>query len=223
MKNCKNCGKELSSSQRHNTYCSVKCQHEWQYKDYISRWKNGLETGLSGSYSLSKHIIHYMKEKNNYKCEKCGWGEINNYTGNIPLEVHHIDGNHKNNQENNLQLLCPNCHSLTSNYKNGNGVGREDRKKFYLTNKCVDCGTDITAGATRCKSCQQKFVKAENLKHLPISREELKRRLRTESFEAVGRDYNISGNGLKKWCINYNLPHTRKEIKSYTDEEWEKI
>lgn len=35
----------------------------------------------------------------------------------IPLELHHIDGNNKNNNLNNLQLLCPNCHALTNNYR----------------------------------------------------------------------------------------------------------
>ena len=31
-------------------------------------------------------------------------------------EIHHIDGNHYNNEESNLQLLCPNCHSLTPTF-----------------------------------------------------------------------------------------------------------
>ena len=38
----------------------------------------------------------------------------------IPLEIHHIDGNHKNNKLENLQILCPNCHSLTTNYRGKN-------------------------------------------------------------------------------------------------------
>ena len=37
----------------------------------------------------------------------------------------------KNNKENNLILLCPNCHSLTSTYKGANrNFGRKDRKKY---------------------------------------------------------------------------------------------
>jgi 5-methylcytosine-specific restriction endonuclease McrA len=35
----------------------------------------------------------------------------------ITLEVHHIDGNNKNNELQNLQVLCPNCHSQTDNYR----------------------------------------------------------------------------------------------------------
>ena len=38
----------------------------------------------------------------------------------IPLELHHVNGNNKDNSLENLQLLCPNCHALTSNYRNRN-------------------------------------------------------------------------------------------------------
>ena len=48
------------------------------------------------------------------KCCICGWSEINPFTNTIPLEVDHIDGNSDNNSEDNLRLICPNHHSLTS-------------------------------------------------------------------------------------------------------------
>lgn len=48
------------------------------------------------------------------KCENCG---IVEWLGQpINLEIHHIDGNHNNNELENIQLLCPNCHSYTNNY-----------------------------------------------------------------------------------------------------------
>lgn len=50
-----------------------------------------------------------------YKCEMCG---LTHWLGNpIVLEVHHKDGDRLNNVLENLQLLCPNCHSTTSNWK----------------------------------------------------------------------------------------------------------
>jgi hypothetical protein len=62
---------------------------------------------------LKKYLIKLdIKEK---KCEKCNlvkWLEKD-----IPLELHHIDGNHLNNNLVNIQILCPNCHSLTDNYR----------------------------------------------------------------------------------------------------------
>lgn len=75
------------------------------------------------------HIKKYLFRKYNNKCARCGWGETNVYTERIPLEVEHIDGNYKNNKEENLILLCPNCHSLTSTYKGANlNNGRKTRK-----------------------------------------------------------------------------------------------
>lgn len=54
-----------------------------------------------------------IKERGNY-CEQCGLSNWLNKP--ITLQVHHIDGNNQNNIRNNLQLLCPNCHSQTDNW-----------------------------------------------------------------------------------------------------------
>lgn len=125
---CINCNKE---TKRKNKYCSNICQKEFQYKQYIEKWKNKKVNGLRGEYQISMHIKTYLFEKFNNKCARCGWGEINPYTNKIPLEVEHIDGNYKNNNEKNLILLCPNCHSLTSTYKGANlNYGRKSRKKY---------------------------------------------------------------------------------------------
>lgn len=127
--NCLNCGSKLN---RKGKYCNNNCQMEYQYKTYIDDWKNGLETGLSGEYQISSHIKKYLYNKYNNKCCKCGWSKTNPYTGNIPLEIEHIDGNYQNNHEGNLELLCPNCHSLTKTYKGANrGHGRASRNKYY--------------------------------------------------------------------------------------------
>ena len=127
---CLNCSSHISSR---NKYCSNKCQLEYQYKQYITRWKQGLETGMRGDYQISMHIKTYLFSKYNNKCSRCNWGEKNPFTNNIPLEIEHIDGNYKNNSENNLTLLCPNCHSLTSTYKGANlSHGRKERQKYYI-------------------------------------------------------------------------------------------
>lgn len=36
----------------------------------------------------------------------------------ITLELEHIDGNNRNNSRENLTILCPNCHSQTSTWRN---------------------------------------------------------------------------------------------------------
>ena len=126
---CLNCGSTIKFK---NKYCSNKCQQEYQYKKYINEWKNGLKSGMRGDYQISMYIKTYLFKKFNYKCSKCGWSKTNPFTGNIPLEIDHIDGNYKNNNEDNLILLCPNCHSLTETYKGANlNHGRNNRHKYY--------------------------------------------------------------------------------------------
>lgn len=127
---CQNCG--LTLKRASSVFCSFDCQIQYQFTKYIERWKNGLEDGVKGDYGVSRHIIRYLREKYGNKCARCGWNEVNPYTGNTPLEVEHIDGNYQNNCEDNLILQCPNCHSLTATYKGANrGKGRTSRSKYY--------------------------------------------------------------------------------------------
>ena len=127
---CLNCEREIKQK---NKYCSNVCQKEFEYKLYIDEWKNGIQSGLKGEYQISNHIKTYLFNKYNNKCARCGWGEKNIYTNKIPLEVEHMDGNYKNNNEENLILLCPNCHSLTATYNGANlNNGRKERSKYKI-------------------------------------------------------------------------------------------
>jgi hypothetical protein len=124
---CLSCGTPLSGG-THRKYCNHECQHSHQYETFITEWKEGLRDGNIAVDQLSRNIRKYIFEKYDSKCCECGWSETNQHTGTIPLEVEHIDGNHRNNKESNLKLLCPNCHSLTESYRGANkGKGRKYR------------------------------------------------------------------------------------------------
>lgn len=121
---CRECQKSIM-----NKVANIKNKKD--YDLYISSWKKGLVSGMRGSYQISRHIINYLFSKYDNKCSRCNWSEVNPYTKKIPLGVEHIDGNYLNNLEENLTLICPNCHSLTKTYKGANrGNGRSERRKY---------------------------------------------------------------------------------------------
>lgn len=218
MKNCKRCGKELTINQYHNTFCGQKCAALFKKEEYLSNWKNGTESGNRQNGQISNYVRNYLLENREYKCERCGWGEINPVTNKVPLEIHHKDGNYKNNSEDNLEVLCPNCHSLTPNFKALNTTGRENRASSRK-NYCVDCGASISAAALRCRECENK----KRIIKKPVTREELKDLIRKKPFTAIGKDYGVTDNAVRKWCISYGLPSRVKDIKAYSEEEWSKI
>lgn len=121
---CLNCNKPVP---REKKYCSRNCQTEYEQKEWEKKWFNGEVSGNNNSAWVqpSGRVRTYLFRKYNNKCAECGWGEINPFTGNIPLEIHHKDGNSHNTTPDNVTLLCPNCHSLTENYRVANkGNGR---------------------------------------------------------------------------------------------------
>lgn len=110
-------------------FCNGTCRSKYVQEEREKKW---LEGNLDGN-SIAGHAYYvkkYLLKKYDNKCSICGWGEINQYTKTIPVEVEHIDGNSNNNKPENVTILCPNCHSLTKTFKGANrGNGREFRRK----------------------------------------------------------------------------------------------
>lgn len=121
---CIICGADLYGN--HTKFCNNKClaKHSViiRQDNYIDAWLSGKVSGAVGEseYAISKRVRRYLLEQAKYKCCLCGWCEKNKFTDKIPLEIHHIDGNWKNNSKENLVVLCPNCHSLTNSYRGNN-------------------------------------------------------------------------------------------------------
>ena len=65
------------------------------------------------SFKLKNRLLNEGYKE--YRCEKCNNTE---WLGRpIPLELHHINGDNSDNRIENIELLCPNCHALTDNYR----------------------------------------------------------------------------------------------------------
>jgi hypothetical protein len=158
-KHCKRCGVILSCEQRRNIFCSHKCagisnnrpgrhtkgvpfskctrcgvglnHHGKLCMTCLNQLRSDkiIEAVKSGNYSSFKIVRKYLIVVRGHKCEDCGLEMWKNLP--IYLETHHIDGNSENNIPSNLKLLCPNCHSLTSNFKSKNkGNGKRQRLRW---------------------------------------------------------------------------------------------
>lgn len=81
----------------------------------------------NGNAIKSANMVDAIVALRGHKCENCGletWLEQP-----ITLEVHHKDGEHLNNELDNLQLLCPNCHSYTENWRGKNIQITQEKKE----------------------------------------------------------------------------------------------
>lgn len=104
------------SEARRYKFCSRKCAH-----------------GVIGDYPVESRMIgrgalywqrKYARERFNNKCASCGYDLVPEI-----LQLHHKDHNPRNRSEENLVLLCPNCHE-TEHFKSQTGrFGKHSRKR----------------------------------------------------------------------------------------------
>ncbi len=83
-------------------------------------WTTGLRLVNTESLRSLERIRERLLQDRGHQCEECKYTTWRGVK--IPLELHHIDGNNTNNADNNLQLVCPNCHSLTPSWRRQKSV-----------------------------------------------------------------------------------------------------
>lgn len=131
---CSFCGKAITR-RSDRKYCNSECQANGQYAEFIKEWIAGKRDGGKNG-RISQHVRKWLFYRAGNACEailpngnRCGWGRSHPITGLIPLTAHHKDGCSDNHRPENLELICPCCHSLTETYgKLNNGNGRKSRK-----------------------------------------------------------------------------------------------
>lgn len=82
-----------------------------------------------GRYNLKLRLLREGVKDG--RCEVCGLSEWRGAP--LTLTLHHVNGLRDDNRLENLQLLCPNCHSQTSNFAGRNGRGREIVDSAYTS------------------------------------------------------------------------------------------
>ena len=86
--------------------------------------------GIHATYQTHKIKKRLLKEGfKKSECESCGLSEW--LAKPIPLELHHRNGITTNNSLENLELLCPNCHAFTENYRAKNIKNLSARMEMF--------------------------------------------------------------------------------------------
>lgn len=187
---------------RHKLYqiCALKTHNAISYR------LEDIFNGLHPNYQSSKLLVRLVQAGyKQYRCEKCGISVWNGLE--ISLHLHHKDGDHTNQSLENLQILCPNCHSQTNNYAGKRSYAREDNSHNDSLDNSI-CRVHIQSN--KCHSNRP-------------TREALKHDIRTMPFTHVGNKYHVTDNAVRKWCDIYKLPRKKSIIKLLSDDEWDKI
>lgn len=121
------------------------------------------------SFESLRFRILYEQEN---KCNKCG---LDKWLGqDIVLELEHKDGNNKNNNRDNLEMICPNCHSLTETWRGRNKRERRHRvpdkqlleslliNDWNMRQALLDVGLSAKGGNyNRCHKLKKEYLSLE--------------------------------------------------------------
>lgn len=158
--------KKLGFKNDHHPYLHERLNNDnIDYSKFYISWKDNRTNRLKEKIPTEQILVKnskYRARKNLKKrlfkeellkeqCNNCSLGPIWQNKP-ITLQLHHIDGDHYNNELSNLQILCPNCHSQTNTY------ARCKTRKI-----CKNCDSKITKTNRSgwCRKCfdkQQKWI-----------------------------------------------------------------
>lgn len=133
-----------------------------------------------------------------YKCFVCGLREWRGKK--LILEIEHKDGEFQNDCEENIEFICPNCHSQTPTFCRIKGARLLKPKKIKYGRKVKHPSSD-GYWRTRDKIGQRKVVRPT-----PV---ELQALLQTLPMTKIGDKFGVSDNAVRKWIKRYGMemPH----------------
>lgn len=178
---------------------------------------------LSNQFTITSYRLKRLLLREGLKealCEKCHRSEWEGEA--IPLQLHHKDGNNRNNSFDNLILLCPNCHAQTENYCSRN-------IRHAHPGVCQWCGGDVKKEDNQfCSAeCYYEYIR-RNRKKKEVKQEKKQKKesyhsscpakdilitdLSCMSMRQIGRKYGVSDKAVCKWLKKYGLPTKTMDI-----------
>lgn len=150
---------------------------------------------------LLQKIIRYGLKP--YKCEICHLDKWNDKP--IVLELHHLNGIYNDNRLDNLQIICPNCHSQTR-------IGKYSfsglKTKLGITSQVQQQVRKIKPTVYKDLNWRKR-PRPEKRKVERPTKEVLEKMLLESNYCAVARHFGVSDNAIRKWIKSYNANATQ--------------
>lgn len=136
---------------------------------------------------------------------KCRCGNTGMWEGKkLTLQLEHKNGINNDNRIENLEFLCPNCHSQSKTFSGRNSSAKKQKQikeKLRPKNYCK-CGALIKNRSKICPKCHH--LNQRKISNRP-SYDELMRDIEAlGGYSATGRKYNVSDNTIRKWLHMYH-------------------
>ena len=148
----------------------------------------------------------YRKGLKERRCEICDQGEL--WHGRpMGLILDHVNGVRDDHRLENLRIVCPNCAATLDTH-----CGRKNRLES-VERECLRCGVTFSPRYRRQRYCSRQCgTRAPRERGTPNSKlrrvarppyEQLVREIADTSYVAVGREYGVSDNAIRKWVRQY--------------------
>lgn len=187
-------------------FCSNVCKYK-----AASALKNAYMTGPkqkgNGSYTYRTRALQLLDNK----CCCCEYSEYLEL-----LDVDHINGDRKDNDINNLQILCVMCHALKTRLP-------DEFQRIYgvkLNRKCKGCDSNLTNNKSfYCRECSSKMAKRSprTTKISWPSIEEVSKLVLTQSILSVAKKLGVTDNAVRRFCKKNNIDYLNKRHHSFKD------
>lgn len=187
-----------AKSKTANHFCSNACKYK-AASSLDNAYMTGPRKKSTGDGTYRNRAFKLLENK----CSCCHYSEYTQL-----LDVDHIDGNRKNSDISNLQILCVMCHALKTRLP-------DEFQRIYgveINRKCKGCDKSLDNNKSfYCFGCSSKIAKSYERKpkiSWPSS-EELSKLISTLPITKVAKSLGVTDNAVRRFCKKNNIDYLK--------------